>query len=84
MEGDKPYHTGSNISLVGALELSGITAIMMVEGAVDGVAKPLHFRSFLLSCVLAKKVSGHSARRQKVMGGKIGYRVWLSSYRSPD
>ena len=43
VEGDKPWNTGSNISLVGALELSGITTIMMLEGAVDGVA----FASFL-------------------------------------
>ena len=43
VEGDKPCNTGSNISLVGALALSGITTIMMLEGAVDGAA----FRTFI-------------------------------------
>jgi len=42
-EGDKPRNTGSNISLVGALGVSGITAIMMLEGAVDGDA----FKAFI-------------------------------------
>lgn len=37
VEGDKPWNTGSNISLVGAWGLSGITTIMMIEGAVDGM-----------------------------------------------
>ena len=43
VEGHKPRNTGSNISLVGALGLSGITAIMMLTGAVDRVA----FETFL-------------------------------------
>jgi len=42
-EGDKPRNTGSNISLVGALRVSGITTIMMLEGAVDGDA----FKAFI-------------------------------------
>ena len=37
-EGDKPRNTGSNISLVGALGVSGMTTLMMLEGAVDGDA----------------------------------------------
>jgi transposase len=43
VEGDKPRNKGSNISLVGALGLSGITAIMMLKGAVDGEA----FKQFI-------------------------------------
>jgi transposase len=38
VEGAKPRNTGANISLVGALRLSGITAIMMLQGAIDGAA----------------------------------------------
>ena len=43
VEGNKPYNTGSHISRVGALGLSGIKAIMMIEGAVDGAV----FEAFL-------------------------------------
>ena len=43
VEGAKPRNTGANISLVGALKLSGITAIMMLKGAIDGAA----FRAFV-------------------------------------
>ena len=34
--GDKPVNPGPNISLVGALGIDGVRAIMMVEGAVNG------------------------------------------------
>jgi len=43
VEGAKPRNTGTNISLVGALRLSGITAIMMLQGAITGVA----FKTFV-------------------------------------
>jgi len=43
VEGAKPRNTGANISLVGALRLSGITAIMMLKGAINGAA----FKTFV-------------------------------------
>jgi transposase len=36
--GAKPQNWGSNISLVGALGIQGVTAAMLVEGAIDGEA----------------------------------------------
>ena len=53
-EGDKPRNTGSNISLVGALGLSGITTIMMLEGAVDGDA----FEAFIEKMLVPTLHSG--------------------------
>jgi transposase len=43
VEGAQPRNTGANISLVGALKLSGITAIMMLKGAINGAA----FKTFV-------------------------------------
>ena len=40
---DKPCNPGSNISLVGALGSKGVTATMLVEGAIDGDA----FKAFV-------------------------------------
>ena len=41
--GAKPQNPGSNISLVGALGMKGVTAAMLVEGAIDGEA----FKAFV-------------------------------------
>jgi transposase len=54
-EGDKPRNTGKNISLVGALGLSGITTIMMLEGAVDGEA----FEAFIEKMLVPTLHSGN-------------------------
>ncbi len=37
-QADKPYNPGQNISLVGALGLDGVAAMMMLEGSVNGNA----------------------------------------------
>jgi transposase len=61
-EGDKPRNTGSNISLVGALGLSGITAIMMLEGAVDGDA----FEAFIEKMLVPTLHSGDTVLMDNV------------------
>ena len=54
VEGAKPRNTGANISVVGALKLSGITAIMMLKGAIDGAA----FRTFVEDLLVPTLHSG--------------------------
>lgn len=90
VEGDKPYNTGSNISLVGALELSGITAIMMVEGAVAGVA----FETFLEKrlaptlrpgdIVLMDNVKTHKGKRVEEIICSTGAQLRYLPRYSPD
>jgi len=90
VEGDKPRHTGSNISLVGALGLSGITAIMMLAGAVDGVA----FETFLEKTlaptlhpgdiVLMDNVKTHKGKKVKEMIHSTGAKLRYLPRYSPD
>jgi len=72
VEGDKPYNTGSNISVVGALGLSGITAIMMLEGAVDGVA----FETFLEKMLAPTLRPGDIVLMDNVKTHKVG--LWTN------
>ncbi len=54
VEGAKPRNTGANISLVGALKLSGVAAIMMLTGAIDGAA----FKTFVEDLLVPTLQSG--------------------------
>lgn len=47
-EGHKPFNPGEHLSVVGALEISGVTAAMILEGAIDGVT----FTGFLEQAVV--------------------------------
>lgn len=48
VEDDKPYNHGENVSLVGALGLSGLRTLMTLGGAIDGVAFVAFVRIFLV------------------------------------
>jgi len=90
VEGDKPWNTGSNMSLVGALGLSGITTIMMVEGAVDGMTFEIFLEKMLAptlrpgDLVLMDNIKTHKGKQVEeiiqVTGAKLRY---LPRY-SPD
>ena len=90
VEGDKPYNTGSTISLVGALELSGITAIMMVEGAVDGVAFETFLEKMLAptlrpgAIVLMDNVKTHKGKKVEEIIGSTGAQLRYLPRYSPD
>ena len=90
VEGDKPYNTGSTISLVGALELSGITAITMVEGAVDGVAFEAFLEKMLAptlrpgAIVLMDNVKTHKGKKVEEIIGSTGAQLRYLPRYSPD
>lgn len=52
--GERPYDTGANISLVGALSLTGVIAALMIDGAVDGEV----FRGFVQQFLVPVLQSG--------------------------
>ncbi|MFO1434794.1 MAG: IS630 family transposase [Candidatus Competibacteraceae bacterium] len=90
VEGDKPYNTDSNISLVRALELSGITAIMMVAGAVDGVACETFLEKMLAptlrpgDIVLRDNVKTHTGKKVEEIIGSTGTQLRYLPRYSPD
>ena len=90
VEGDKPYNMGSNSSLVGALGLSGITAIMMLEGAVDGVAFETFLEKMLAptlrpgDIVLMDNVKTHKGERVEEIIQATGAKLRYLPRYSPD
>lgn len=88
--GDKPRNPGSNISLVGALGIKGVTAVMLLKGAIDGEA----FKAFVKQAlaptlkpgdiVLMDNLNIHKvAGIEKIIKGKKATLRYLPSY-SPD
>jgi len=90
VEGDKPRNTGSHISLVGALGLSGITAIMMLEGAVDGVAFETFLEKMLAptlrpgDLVLMDNVKTHKGKKVEEIIRSAGAQLRYLPRYSPD
>ena len=90
MEGHKPHNTGSNISLVGALGLSGITTIMMLEGAVDGTAFETFIEKMLAptlqpgDIVLMDNVKTHKGKKVEEIIRSTGAQLRYLPRYSPD
>lgn len=90
VEGDKPRNTGSTISLVGALGLSGITTIMMLEGAVDGTAFKTFLEKMLVptlhrgDIVLMDNVKTHKGKKVEEIIRSTGAQLRYLPRYSPD
>jgi transposase len=90
VEGHKPHNTGSNISLVGAIGLSGITTIMMLEGAVDGTAFETFIEKMLAptlqpgDIVLMDNVKTHKGKKVEEIIRSTGAQLRYLPRYSPD
>lgn len=52
--GEQPFNPGPNISLIGSLKTSGMTACLMIEGPVDGEV----FKAFITQMLVPKLQAG--------------------------
>src|SRR3954470_23554432 len=85
-----PRNYGPQTSLIGTLSLTGITAVMTLEGAVDTDAFNAYVEQVLRptiksgDVVVLDNLSAHHASRIEAVAGDCGAEViWLSPY-SPD
>lgn len=85
-----PRNYGTQTSLVGAISLSGVEAVMTVEGAVDTEVFDAYVEHILRptlrrgDVLVLDNLSAHHASRIEEVAAECGARViWLSPY-SPD
>ena len=85
-----PRNYGTQTSLIGALSLSGVEAVMTVEGAVDTHVFDAYLERVLGPTIcrgdifVLDNLSAHHASRIEAVAGEYGATViWLSPY-SPD
>ncbi len=85
-----PRNYGPQTSLIGALSLEGITAVMTVEGAVDTLAFNAYLEQVLRPTirpgdvlVLDNLTAHHASRIEEVAAQCEAEVIWLSPY-SPD
>ncbi len=67
-EGHKPFNSGEHLSVVGALGISGVTAAMILEGAIDGDT----FTGFLEQLVVPKLREGDILVMDNLSAHKVG------------
>jgi transposase len=89
-EVSEPGHHGPNTSVIGAMSLNGIDAMMTIEGAIDTVVFDLYVEHFLVpelvegDIVLLDNVTFHHSQRAirliEAAGAKV---IHLPAY-SPD
>jgi transposase len=85
-----PRNYGAHTSLIGAISLSGVEAVMTVEGAVDTEVFNAYVEQVLGPTIrrgdvlVLDNLSAHHASRVEAVAEECGARViWLSPY-SPD
>lgn len=85
-----PRNYGKNLSVCAALSLDGITAVMSIEGAIDGLAFDQYVEQLLVptlkprQLVILDNLSVHKRARVRQAIEAVGARVvFLPSY-SPD
>jgi transposase len=85
-----PRNYGAQTSLIGALSLEGITAVMTLEGAVDAQAFDAYVEQVLRPTIergdvlVLDNLTAHHASRIEEVAAECGAEViWLSPY-SPD
>jgi transposase len=85
-----PRNYGMQTSLIGALSLGGVEAVMTVEGAVDTEVFDAYVEQVLRPTIrrgdvlVLDNLSAHHASRIEEVAGECGARViWLAPY-SPD
>lgn len=85
-----PRNYGTNLSVCAALSLDGITAVMSIEGAIDGLAFDQYVEQLLVptlkprQLVILDNLSVHKRARVRQAIEAVGARVlFLPSY-SPD
>ena len=89
-EVSEPGHHGLNISVLGALSLSGIGAIMTIEGAVDTQVFDLYVEHFLVpqlvkgDIVILDNVNFHYSQQATGLIEAAGARVEHLPAYSPD
>ena len=67
-EGHKPFNSGEHLSVVGALGISGVTAAMILEGAIDGDT----FTGFLEQLVVPTLREGDIVVMDNLSAHKVG------------
>jgi transposase len=85
-----PRNYGTHTSLIGAISLGGVDAVMTVEGAVDTVVFDAYVEHVLRPTIrrgdvlVLDNLSAHHASRIEEVAEECGARViWLAPY-SPD
>ena len=85
-----PRNYGENITMVGALTIEGLTAMMTVEGATDGEVFEAYVEKVLVATlkpgdiVMLDNLGAHRNRRAKQLIESAGAQIkWLPPY-SPD
>jgi transposase len=88
--GDRPYKRGKNVSLIGAMSLSGIVAALSLEGGIDGDVFKYFIEHVLVpnlwvgACVVMDNASIHGVDGiQELIEAAGAKLVYLSPY-SPD
>jgi transposase len=85
-----PRNYGGNITMVGALTIEGLTAMMTVEGATDGEVFDAYVEEVLVAVlkpgdiVMLDNLGAHRSQRAKQLIESAGGQIkWLPPY-SPD
>ena len=86
----KPFYRGARVTVIGAISLTGVVALMTLDGAMDGNA----FKVFIKQCLLPQLWSGavvvmdnlpaHKLAAIKPIIEAVGARVLNLSPYSPD
>jgi transposase len=86
----KPFYRGARVTVIGAISLSGVVALMTLDGAMDGNA----FQVFMEKCLVPQLWSGavvvmdnlpaHKIAAIKPMIQAVGANVLSLSPYSPD
>ena len=86
----KPFYRGARVTVIGAISLTGVVALMTLDGAMDGNA----FKVFIKPCLLPQLWSGavvvmdnlpaHKFAAIKPIIEAVGARVLNLSPYSPD
>lgn len=86
----EPFETGGNISVIGALTLSGVRVPMMIDGAIDGEVLGLYVKHFLVpllhpgDLVIWDNVPTHKCRHVVALIEAAGARIEPLPAYSPD
>jgi transposase len=85
-----PRNYGENITMVGALTIEGLTAMMTVDGATDGEVFEAYVEKILVAVlrpgdiVMLDNLGAHRSHRAKQLIESAGAQIkWLPPY-SPD
>jgi transposase len=90
VEDVRPRNRGTVITMIGALTLDGLTAMMTIEGGTDADVFEAYVEHFLVpelshgDIVVLDNLGAHRTRRVRELVEAAGARIWFTPPYSPD